>query len=140
MISIRNPVLVFWMNYSDVRPNNMNGTWRACIIVYSLIYTPQKLLSHAGTILCLLAATSGHQSEEVVRRTCTLLEKFGWISLYSMWLWWPYFKALCDVKFLQIEGNVRKFPYIELSNTSLKFSNSVEEFHSVALYHLHDTE
>ena len=30
--------------------------------------------------------------------------------------WWRYYKALCDVKFRQIEGNGRQFSHIELSS------------------------
>ena len=38
-----------------------------------------------------------------------------------------YCKALCDVKFSQIEGYGRKFSHVELSNiaSSVKFSNSI---------------
>ena len=42
----------------------------------------------------------------------TLLEKFVRISLYL-----TDFKALCDVKFHQIEGNGQTFRHIELSNS-----------------------
>ena len=31
--------------------------------------------------------------------------------------WWRYCKALCDVKFSQMEGNGRKFRHIQLSNS-----------------------
>ena len=42
--------------------------------------------------------------------------------------WWHYCKALCDVKFRQIEGKGRKFCQIELSNiaASLKLSHKDE--------------
>ena len=44
----------------------------------------------------------------------TLLEKFWRISLY-IFDWWHFYFALCEVKFRQIEGNLRKFCLIELS-------------------------
>ena len=41
-------------------------------------------------------------------------------------------KALCDVKFSQIEGNGRKFRHIEIAS-SVKFSNSVAGWYTGCL-------
>ena len=51
-------------------------------------------------------------------RQYSLLDKF-WLILLYVRNWWHYCKALCDVKFRQMEGNGRKFRhiYVELSNS-----------------------
>ena len=49
-----------------------------------------------------------------------------------------YCKALCDVKFSQIEGNSRTFCHIEISNSVVTVYTLLEKFWWISLYVVDD--